>query len=431
MKWLRIALYGLFLAICLTAGVAGRVTSNVLTSFKGKSTVEVWQGLTNPRALFPNQNRLTILLVGQDYNRDRKGMAYTKNSRSDTIMLLAVDLDKRQMRAVSIPRDTFVEAPDGRSGKINGTFARGGIELLRDTLTGLFSVQIDHHVIIKPDAVRNIVDAVGGVTVETIDEMKYDDNWGGLHVDLPKGRQRIDGRQAEGFVRFREVNRTRMNAYGRIVPIRGVKASAEEGDLRRAARQQQLIHALVAEANNTANLVALPEIIDTGFEQISTTLTRTQCLALATLFRGAGQSAMKTGTVPGTDDTRGGAYYYVLDRDRAQATVDWLIKGDEFAMRRLVRVEVRNGSGTPGVARAAAELIEQTGYNASAPGNAQATEVTTIVYRRASYEEAAREIQKRLGAPAVEKAPAPGNDWEPEIEVVIGKDLAESVRRAT
>ena len=417
MKWVKWILYGFLCLACLAIGAGGRLVTNIVDSLGGgeKSIGEVITTLRDPRSEFPNKSQLTILLVGQDYNRDRKGMPYTKNSRADTIMMLAVDLDAKTVRACSVPRDTYVQAADQVSGKINGTLARGGVDLLKRTLEQMFGITIDHYIVVKPYAVRKIVDAIGGVQVEAIDDMKYDDSWGQLHVDIAKGRHHLNGVQAEGFVRFRKMN----SGEGR---------SEEEGDLRRAARQQQLVRAMMLTANQTSNLLRADKIIDTGFEQIDTDLPRLKCVALARIFQGANLNSMVSATVPGEDDMTSSEYFYRLDHDRAQHMVNWLIRGDELAMRKLVRVEIRNGTKTPGVARLAADMLGSQGYSAFAPGNGPATKVTTIVYRKSSFETAAREIQKSLGATSITKEVKPSNDWEPEIEVVIGDDIADKVK---
>lgn len=181
-------------------------------------------------------------------------------------------------------------------------------------------------------------------------------------------------------------------------------------------------------ANQTGNFLRADEIIDTGFEQIDTDLPRLKCVALARIFQGANLNTMLSATVPGDDDMSGSEYFYRLDYDRAQHMVDWLIKGDDLAMRRLVRVQIRNGTKTPGVARIAADLLGTQGYNAFAPGNGPATKETIVVYRKSSFESAAREIQKSLGASAIKKEVKPSNEWDPEIEVVIGEDIADKVR---
>lgn len=428
-RWKRIllvagALIGVF------AIVAGSWAWRVANSFRDENTsfTQVIKSYTDPRSEFPNTSKLTLLVLGQDYNHDRKGMIYTKGSRADTIMMLSVDLDEKTINAVSVPRDTYVEATDGRSGKINGTFARGGVNLTKSTIERMFHVSIDHYVLIKPDAVREIVNSVGGVDVETIDQMKYDDNWAGLHIDLPKGPQHIDGQQAVGFVRFREVNRSRMDNRGRIIPIHNVKSSLEEGDIRRTARQQQLIRALVASANTPTNIWKADSIIQTAFGQIITDLTKTQILALTRIFKGSNGEGMKSATLPGTDDMSSGAYYWKLDDARAQSTVDWLIKGNDIAGKRLIRVSIQNGTDVNGAAKAAAELVGKTGYDAEANGNAKSKSTKTLVtYSKATFAEAANDVARLLGAPAPQKVPEKASPYHPEIEVVIGADLAASL----
>lgn len=417
----------------VTAGATwvGKVTTSLSEEGSG-GILQVFQGLSDPRSQFAGQDRFTILLVGKDYNRDKKGIAYSKNARADTIMLMSVDLDRRQIGAVSIPRDTKVRAPDGRTGKINGTMSRGGIELLSETLEEMFDVNIDYHVVIKPTAVQEIVDALGGVEVETIDEMKYDDNWGGLHIDLPKGRFRINGEEAIGFTRFREVNRYRMDDRGRLIPLRNVKSSLEEGDYRRMARQQQLIRSMVSEANRAGNLWRADDIIDTGFRQLETNLKRLQLMALAQLFRGADDSTINSETLEGTETTEGGAFYIILDEDRSKATVDWLVKGDITARNKLLRVAVYNASGVPGAARRLAERLRDAGYDARSVGNADPTEATSIYYMKASVEDRARAISSLAGGGDVrkqselERQDTRLGTLNDDVVIVIGPDVAES-----
>ena len=416
------------LGVVLTALVGGTYGYRILGKFRGKgdSIGDVLSGLKNPRSLFPDKDRITVLLIGQDYNHDNRGFMSSKNTRADTIMLLNVDLDKKQLRACSIPRDTYVEAPDGKTGKINATYMRGGAKLLKKSIQTLVDVPIDYYLIIKPDAVRNIVDAIGGVNVETLDEMNYDDNWGGLHVHLPAGPQKLDGKGAEGYVRFREVNRYKMSPDGQIIPLHNVKHSKEEGDLRRMARQQLMIQAMTKSANSPGNMLKADQIIETGFGQITTDLTRRQCLALGTLFKGTSRNAMVSGTLPGSDSMRNGVYFFALDKERSQSMVDWIIKGDESAAKRLIRISVKNGTKIQGVAKTIAGNLSDEGYQAQSMGNAPPATVTLVTFQKAAHEEVARKIQKEIGATSIQKSTtvSPG---QPDIEVVIGEDIAKQI----
>ncbi|WP_245587706.1 LCP family protein [Calidithermus chliarophilus] len=418
---MRIVRWVLLLAVLVGVGWVYKTVSGVAGN---ASPATLFRIVQQPRDFFLGKERVNVLIVGKDYNRDARGMPYTKNARADTIMLLSLDLARRQAAAVSVPRDTYVVAPDGVGGKINGTFSRGGVELLKQTLERTFDLTIDHHVVIKDTAIKNIVDALGGVWVETIDEMHYDDNWGGLHIHLPKGRQFINGEQAVGFVRFREVNTYKLDRWGNRVPIYPVKHSKEEGDIRRTERQQQLVRSIAQQATTPQNLLRLEAIADVVFREVETDLSRPQILALGARFGRSGLSDLQSTTLPGQGGYYGGAYYYNLDRARSQALVDWLLKGDEAAGRRLVRVSVYNASRLGGVARATAGRLGQQGYRIQRTDTArEASEVSRVIYKQAAFEARAREIQQFLGIAELHKDP--DHPEEADVIVTIGKDLGQ------
>jgi len=418
---MRIVRWVLLLAVLAGLGWVYKTLSGVAGNASPATLLRI---VRQPRDFFLGKERVNVLIVGKDYNRDARGMPYTKNARADTIMLLSLDLARRQAAAISVPRDTYVLAPDGIGGKINGTFSRGGVELLKQTLKRSFDLEIDHHVILKDTAVKNIVDALGGVWVETIDEMHYDDNWGKLHIHLPKGRQFINGEQAVGFVRFREVNTYRLDRWGRRIPIYPVRHSKEEGDIRRTERQQQLLRAMAQQAITPQNLLRLEAIAEVVFREIETDLSRPQILALGARFGRSGLSGLQSTTLPGQGGYYGGVYYYNLDRTRSQALVDWLLKGDPEAGRRLVRVSVYNASRLGGVARATAGRLSQQGYGVQRTDTAaRASETSRVIYKQAAFEERAREIQQLLGIAEVHKDP----DYPEEADVIvmIGADLGQ------
>jgi LCP family protein required for cell wall assembly len=382
-------------------------------------------------------NRVNILLIGRDYNHTNKGILYTKGDRSDSIVLLSLDMDRQRVSALSIPRDTRVTASDGVTGKINGTYARGGAKLLTQTVGQLLGVTPDYYIAVKPDAVKNIVDSLGGVEVETIDFMKYDDNWGGLHVDLPKGKQFLNGTQAVGFARFREVNEFKMEPDGTKVRLHGVKHSKEEGDPRRMARQQQLIRAMAARGKSFTNLFKLDEIINTGLAQIDTNVDRMQIFALAALFRSVPPDEIQSGTLLG-HGVNHGIYFFIPDEDKKQAMVDWLLRGDESAANRLTVVAVENGTGIAGAARRVADLLKEQGFNVASAGNAarpdNKTEVaaTQIVYGKASVAPRAQRIAQLIGGGTLVKEAKPDTSGvdgyegseRADVTIVLGRDLA-------
>jgi LCP family protein required for cell wall assembly len=114
-------------------------------------------------------NALNFLVLGSD-TRDPANVG---GSRSDTIILLHVSKDRGSAQAISIARDTWVHIPksaDGRHGnvdaKINAAFAWGGPALTVQTVEAYTGVRIDHVLMVDFAGFRQIVDALGGVTVD-------------------------------------------------------------------------------------------------------------------------------------------------------------------------------------------------------------------------------------------------------------------------
>ncbi|AIE87259.1 cell envelope-related transcriptional attenuator [Fimbriimonas ginsengisoli Gsoil 348] len=387
------------------------------------SILDPLAAMANPRGQFPGRDRTIILIAGKDYNHTNKGIEYTTGSRSDTVMLLSVDLVTAKLTAVSIPRDTHVKAPDGITGKINATFQRGGIKLLRDTVASQFGVNADHYVVLKADAVKALVDAVGGVDVEAIDDMFYEDSWAGLKIDITKGQHRLGGSDAVGFVRFRKMGTHRIGPNGEKIPVHH-SASLEEGDLRRTERQQQLMRALTHEALRPQNIAQAPHLLDVAFQQVETDLSRTQLLALAAIFRKSGGGDLSGASIPGKDDTIDGVYFWSPDLERSQLTMNWLLLGDITAGRKLMRVNVYNGSGRDGLARATANSLCEAGFAATSGGNLrEKLGQSEVVFRKAVYEGFAREIAQKVGTTNVHKDTTdPRADWLPEITVRLGGD---------
>jgi polyisoprenyl-teichoic acid--peptidoglycan teichoic acid transferase len=455
--WTRLFAWGLFGCFIVAVGLAARTLMSI--SGSGKNTggisgvTNILNTMANPRSKFPDKNRLNVLLVGKDYeyvfSKDptKNGMRHTKSSRADTIMLLSLDLEKRTVAAISIPRDTKVTATDGITGKINATFRaeshkNGGIDLLKSTVSELTGVPIDYHIILKPDAVKEVVDSVGGVEVETLDAMHYDDNWGHLHIHLPKGKQRIGGEDAIGFTRYREPNYAHVDVATGVktpIPSSEVQHSKEEGDFRRQSRQQQLIRAVATAAKQPGNWTQIDKIVNTAFDQLDTNLDRMQVMALGAMFKSTDPNSMLTATLPGKG-TEHGTYFYIPNQESIRATIDWLIHGDETASYRLTRVVVQNASQVPGVGRRVVEILKDRGFQVDDPetlDNVTPVATTKIVYSKQIVKTRAEKIASLVGADlsllVKETMPdmtgvmqhAAGERIPPDVTLVIGQDIAQ------
>jgi LCP family protein required for cell wall assembly len=104
---------------------------------------------------------------------------------------------------VSIPRDSYVPIPGYGKDKINAAFALGGPVLLAQTVEQATGIRLDHYIEIGFGGFAAVVDALGGVTMcppEAINDPL-------AGIDLPAGCQKLDGRNALGYVRSRATPR--------------------------------------------------------------------------------------------------------------------------------------------------------------------------------------------------------------------------------
>jgi LCP family protein required for cell wall assembly len=151
----------------------------------------------------------TVLVCGED----------TGGRNTDVMMLASLDLEGGKMNILQIPRDTFVNPKTSGLGvtRINAVYSaeyaraeKKGTEREKEAMAGLcrflsgaLNAEIDRYVLMDTAAFSRAVDAVGGIEYAVPAEMHYDDPVQGLHIHLDKGRQTLDGKKAEGLLRYR------------------------------------------------------------------------------------------------------------------------------------------------------------------------------------------------------------------------------------
>lgn len=120
------------------------------------------------------KNVKNILLLGVD-TRDTENKY--NDSRSDSIMIFSINPNKKSIKLVSIPRDTYVDIPNNGYGKINSSFTKGGEELTIKTINKNFGINISEYITIDFSGLVNIIDKLGGIDLEiSEDEMKFINN---------------------------------------------------------------------------------------------------------------------------------------------------------------------------------------------------------------------------------------------------------------
>jgi len=242
----------------------------------------VLTGKLSPQRAFAGRQAVTLLILGRDIDVGRKGQVLETRGRTDLILATRLAFDRRRCVLVSIPRDLLVEIP-GHPGlhKINAAHAYGGPELTCRTVAEDLGIRSDHYLVLNYGAVAKAIDVIGGVSVYVDQRMDYDDNWGNLHIHLKPGRQRLDGRQAVGFARYRKSNSGRGTT-----------------DLKRIERQHRVATALAAEIRQPRTWLRLPRVLELTRQGVTTDLSFDQLACLAWTLMRLPQGAITARALP-------------------------------------------------------------------------------------------------------------------------------------
>ncbi|MFI1418277.1 LCP family protein [Streptomyces sp. NPDC020731] len=157
---------------------------------------------------------LNILVLGSDSRSGEENQALgggdSGGARSDTAMVVHLDAGRTAATVVSIPRDTLVDRPscpleDGESTReasgvmFNSAYEVGGPVCAVKTVESLTDVRMDHYVEIDFAGFARLVDALGGVTVTTEEDIDDDRS----HLTLDAGTHHLDGTDALALARTR------------------------------------------------------------------------------------------------------------------------------------------------------------------------------------------------------------------------------------
>ena len=230
-----------------------------------------------------------VALLGSDASAD--GV-----SRSDTIVVA-----RAGGWMVAVPRDTLVEIPGVGEDKINVAFAAGGPELTVETLENLTELPIDNYVVVHFDGVQDIVDAMGGITVEVEEPIEVGIE--GRPVSIPAGTQTLDGFEALAYVRYR---------------------GTPTADIGRIGRQQRFLQELAQEATSPAKLPRLPATALAVWRNIETNMNPLQAARFAVQMRLAG--GVEAEIYPGAPQYIDGISYWVPDREAGAQVVEQTIE---------------------------------------------------------------------------------------------------------
>jgi len=251
-----------------------------------------------------SDNIVNILLIGQDA---REGWG---RSRSDSMILLTINKEKKTITMTSFLRDLYVKIPGYKDNKMNAAYPAGGMELLNKTLEVNFGVQVDGNVEVDFSHFADVIELLGGVEIELRDdEANYINRKlgnKGIASSLTGGKQLLNGEQALWYSRIRYLD--------------------ADSDFSRTNRQRKVINSLIDKFRD-AKLTTLLGLLDDLMPMITTDMTNGEILGYATdLFPMLADCKVISQRVPADGE-------YTLDTIRGMSVV----LADMEAARQLIR----------------------------------------------------------------------------------------------
>ena len=208
-------MYKRFLLAAIVIVLATSATVATAGLLEVKTTADIIADVSTPIAGLDEPNVLddvdagqpqTILLLGSD--RRFVDIATKTPSRSDTIILVRLDPDRGATAVMSLPRDLRVDVPGYGRRKINEAYALGGPKLTVQTVRRLLGVSVNHVVNVNFGGFQRAVNRLGCVYAD-IDRRYFNDNSGPeqyAEIDVEAGYQRLCGKQALEYVRYRHTD---------------------------------------------------------------------------------------------------------------------------------------------------------------------------------------------------------------------------------
>jgi LCP family protein required for cell wall assembly len=377
------------------------------------------------------EDRINILVMGLDRRVDE---AEGNPSRTDTMFVVTVDPYSKTAGVFSIPRDLWVEIPDGQGGYLKDrinvayeygplrNYPGGGPGLAMATIKHNFDINIDHYVVLDFAGFMKLVDAVGGVDVDVKDAI-WDPSYCNTTdcsdfqvVYFEPGLQHMDGERALQYVRIR---------YG-------------SDDLQRIERQQDVIRATVDAALNARLLIPnrAVSIYNKFRDAVNTDVSAFKVPGLALLAQDIPPENITTISLASAVEEGYAGDAAVLFPIWDQIEV---LKAQLFFDGRLrsegAFVEVQNGTQTPGLATGVMDYLAKQGFPEADLTVGDDTDglyhERTLIYDLAGKPYTAKKLAAWLGLPSnrvqevrADETPSPVPTSAADIVVVLGADAS-------
>jgi len=318
----------------------------------------------------PDQSagHMNILLMGIDQRPD-EAVPGGDPGRTDSMVLVSIDFDSRMVSMVSIPRDGFVVIPDHGNERVNAAYTFGELDqpgsgpaLAERTVEQLFGIRIDHYALVDIHSMEQIVDALGGIWLDNprrlVDTQYPTDDYRTIKIDIPAGRQLMDGVTAVEYARTRH----------------------PDSDYGRQDRQQQVLLAIRDRALQLDVLPRLPQLLPYVRDLVHTDISLGDALQLANFGRGLDASHIvrmppDPNLTPSYTGPGGASYINLTQKYRAM--VHAMVSDPQVAAEQAA-IDVYNAGAPIGSGGRAATVLGAAGLTVKEIANAPRVAATRI-----------------------------------------------------
>ncbi len=354
-----------------------------------------------------NLEPISALLLGSSQNL------------TDTIMVFKYNPQTQKAYLISIPRDTFIgndTTVAKASDKINSLYQGKYPEKTLAAVNKVTGLKLEYYVVVDTEALKALVDAIGGVYFDVPIDMKYTDKKQDLYIDLKAGYQLLDGDKAEQVVRFRHNQN-------------GTSYSAEYGDndIGRMKTQRNFLKAVMKQTLTPGNILNIGKFIDIAEKYVKTNIPMSvlkQYIAPAVNFD---TDNLEAGTIVGAPQKCNKVWLYIANKVRTKEYFNKMNRKlaniEELSSEELsnVKIEILNGSGKSSNLTDVKKLLKDAGFSISKSGNTNSTKKTSIINKSNISEEIIDSIKALLEVGEVSDSDTESTTVD--ITIILGKDI--------
>ncbi|MED1740723.1 LytR family transcriptional regulator [Bacillus swezeyi] len=238
-----------------------------------------------------SKDPIAVLIMGVDEREGDKG-------RADSLIYMTVNPKTNKTEMVSIPRDTYTEIiGKGKMDKINHSYAFGGTQMTVDTVEDFLDVPVDYFVKVNMESFKDIVDTLGGITVNSTFAFSYDGH------SFSKGEITLSGEEALAYTRMRKQD--------------------PKGDFGRQDRQRQVIEGIIKKGANISSVTKFGDMFKVIEDNVKTNLTFDDMWDIQSNYKSARNNVVQH-QLKGQGTKINGIYYYQVDESDRQSISDEL-----------------------------------------------------------------------------------------------------------